>query len=221
MLGLGLPGGVELCPLESGNQEVPVVHDCELDSRISEVGRNIGHPYPLGKPHTARLCAEPARQFLLHPLYLLHPVGPEQRRKDGFGPPGCEELDASVRGESAQPVEIAGRVPLQPLDERTGHMKRDREQAAPLQQVQQGLIHLDHVLLQHVVEVPHRLVEMETEKESRWWRRLVHVAAVALLPPRARRTPFSTSGNRSSRCFRRAASASASPNSWAESLPSP
>ena len=55
---------------------------------------------------------------------------------------------------------------LEPFEQRARDMERDREELPLGQALKQRAVHVPHVLLEHVVEVPHGLVEVDAEYEA-------------------------------------------------------
>ena len=103
---------------------------------------------------------------------LLHPVGARQRGEDRLVEPREEELQPAVGREPAELVEVARLVGLEPLEQRAGKMEDGGKELALGEPLQQRAVDVLHVLAEDVVEVPDRLVEMETEDEPERVRRL-------------------------------------------------
>ena len=102
----------------------------------------------------------------MHPADLLDAVGAEQRGEHGLVEAGEQNLDLAVGGQRTQAVEIGRLVLLQPLEERAGEVEHDGQKPAARQPVEQGPVDVLHVLGEDVVEVAHRLVQMQAEDEA-------------------------------------------------------
>ena len=137
-----------------------------------------------------------------------------------------QHLDAAVCGEGAEPIEVGWLVVLQPLEQRPGEVQDHREEVSPRKPVEQGPVDVLDVLREDVIEVAHRLVEVQTEDEADG----IHQAKTRERePPSAAATAVRMSGKTWSRRDRRSASvwargkrpsspgASAAISAWASS----
>ena len=141
------------------HQRVP--HPC-----LRQIRGQLRLPHALRQPEPARFHSEAPFDRLAHPVDLLDPVEPGQRRQHGLVEPREQQLQAPVHGEPRDPVEQRGFVPFEPLEQRTRHVDGDGEEFPLREPLQERAVHVAHVLLEHVVEVAHRLVEMDAEGEA-------------------------------------------------------
>src|ERR1041385_2790699 len=128
--------------------------------------RARGLPHALREPQPARRHAEPPRDRLAHPLDLLEAVFPEQRNEDGLVEPREQQLHAPFAREPADQVEQSPFVRFEPLEQRTGEMDGNGEKLPLRQPLEKRPVHVAHVLLEHVIEISNRLVEVDPEGKS-------------------------------------------------------
>jgi hypothetical protein len=149
-----------------GHQEVAVVHHGIADIRGSEIGRQLGLPNPLGEPEPVGIHPESQVDSLTHPLDLLDPVGPGKRGEHRLVESGQQQLDPPVSHLPPEQVQVGGVVRFEPLEQGSGKMQHDRGKAAVGKVLEQRTIDIAHVLLEDVVEIPDRLMQVNTEDES-------------------------------------------------------
>lgn len=152
--------------LEPRDQEVAIVHQDVTQSRRCEIGGKIGLPDSLGEPQSHRRDAQPALDRFPHPRELLLTIEARERRKHGLVEAGRQDLDLSIHRQPADLVEIGGLVFLEPLEQRSRNVQHDREEFALPDALDERTIHVPHMLFEDVVEIAHRLMEVDTEDKT-------------------------------------------------------
>jgi hypothetical protein len=165
-VGFGPVGHVEPLLGKAAHEEMAVVDQGVFHTGLREVGGELGLPDPLGQPEPGRFDPEAAPESLLHPADLIQAIPARQRGEHGLVEPGQQELHPPVRGEAPESVHPRRCVHVEPLEQRTGNVEDDREEISRGQAVEQRGVHVVQVLLKNVVEVPHRLVQVQAENEA-------------------------------------------------------
>ncbi len=135
---LGPERRVKPLALESGGEEMAVVHQRVADAGLREVRGQLGLPHPLGEPEAAGIHPEAALHGLVHPADLLDPVGSGNRGEHRLVEAGKKDLELPVGGERADSVEIGGLVTLQPLQEGAGEMQHAGRNPRPARRSSSG-----------------------------------------------------------------------------------
>jgi len=163
---LGPEGSVQLVPLEATHEEVAVVEDDVAHAGVGQMRRQIGLPHPLGEPQPLGRHAEATFDRLAHPRHLLDPIGGQQGREHRLVEPREQELDVTLRRQAPDQVEVGRVMCFEPLEQRAREVQREREEAALRQPLDERPVDVPQMLLEHVVEVPHRLVQVDAEHEA-------------------------------------------------------
>src|SRR5882762_2728890 len=150
----------------------------------------------VGEPQAGRLDAEAAPDRLPHPADLVEPISPRKRRQHRLVESRQQQLDLAVRRQATDRVEVGGGVRLEPLEQRPRDVQREGQEPLRGEPLDQRQVHVPQVVLEDVVEVPYRLVEVHPEDEAyrihvRWARRgpaplpsrLSHTAPAPWRPP--------------------------------------
>jgi hypothetical protein len=159
---------VQVLPLVTGDEEVAVIGEDMGDPGPPQLGRQVGFPHPLGEPEPARLDPEAPLQGVPHGHDLFDPVLPQQHREDRLVVPGQQQLHLTLRREDADVVEKVASIRscLKPGQERAREMEGEGEALLPAQRGEQRAIHVPKVILEDDIEVAHRLVKVEAEREA-------------------------------------------------------
>jgi hypothetical protein len=128
--------------------------------------RQVGFPDALGEPEAVDLDAEPALQSLAVTDDLLDPVLGSKRHEDRLVVTRREEFDPAGVDLPSHPIDPVRGVVLQPVEQWPREMDRHRADLAVAEAVQQRGIDCVEVVAEDVIEVPHRLVEMEAKAEA-------------------------------------------------------
>jgi hypothetical protein len=162
---LGPVRGVQLVAGEAGDQKVPVIYQCISNAGGCQVCGQLRLPHPLGKPQPLGVHSKPGANGIVHPLDLLDSVCPRQGDQHRLVEPGQEQLDLAVAHQAAELIEISRVMLFEPLEQRSREMEHGRQKATAGQMLENGTIHVLEVLLEDVVKVADRLVEVEAKHE--------------------------------------------------------
>src|SRR5215216_2993530 len=157
---------MQLLRREPGDQEMTVVDQRVAHTRSCQIGRKLRFPDALGEPEAASIYAEAAANRLVHPLDLLDPVGAGQRGKHGLIEAGQEQLHPTIAHQLPEEVQVRGVVGLQPLEQWARQMEHERQEASGGEMLQNWTVDVLDMLLEDVIEVADRLMQVETEDEA-------------------------------------------------------
>ena len=188
--------GVELFAAETGDTEVPIIDEHEVDARRGEVFGEVRLPDSLRQPESPDVDPEALPEVLAVPRNLLAAVFARQDGENRLVMAGAEELQATGGHVGSNQVEKGGGMVLEPFKQGAGEVHRHRPGVALLQRGEQGAIDLDQMLLEHRIEVADRLVEVEAEAEAQ---RRGHQPASRAMLSRSASASRSGDGSRASR----------------------
>src|SRR6266571_1764244 len=193
---LGQERRMEPVPLEAAHEKMPVVHEQIPYARIGQVGGQIGLPHPLGEPQAGRLDAEAAPDRFTHPADLLESIRTHQRREHRLVESRQQQLDVPVRRQATDRIEVGASVRLEPFEQRSRDVQRERQEPLCGEPLHEGEVHVSQVVFEDVVEVPHRLVEVHAEHEPHWIHQMgTPRAGAAFTPCRYSSRPVATAGS--------------------------
>src|SRR2546422_3322085 len=73
-----------------------------------------------------------------------------------------------ARRQATDRIEVGGGVGLEPFEQRSRDVQRERQEPPLGEPLHQRQVHVPQVVLEDVVEIPHRLVEVHAEHEPDW-----------------------------------------------------
>jgi hypothetical protein len=156
---------VKLLGGEPRYEKMPVVYQRVADAGIGQVGRQLRLPDALGEPQPARVHSKAAVNRFTHPLDLLHPVGSWQGSEYRLVKSSEEQLDLPVGYQAPQQIQVRCVMPFEPLQQRPGEMQDEGEEPTLGQSLYDWPVDILNVLLEDVVEVADRLVQVKPEDE--------------------------------------------------------
>src|SRR5690349_14567599 len=178
---------------KTGRQKVTIIDQSVLDSGVRQVSGELGLPYALSEPESASIHSEPPANRLVHPLDLFHSIGSRQRGQYRLVEAGQQQLDLTIADQTAELVEICALMLFEPFQQRSGKVQHDRREAVSRQSFQDRAVDVADVLLEDVVEVADRLVQVKAEDEAD--RLHAQPTTREREPPSAAATAGSTLGN--------------------------
>ena len=167
-VGFGVVGTMQLVVAKAAHQKMAVIDEGVFDAGRREIGCQLRLPHPLREPQAGRLDAETALQVCVHSPDLLQPVGAGQRRENRLVESREQQLQPAIGGEPADHVEPGRVVVLEPLEQRPRHVQRQREEAGGVGALDDGPIDVAHVIGHDVIEIPHRLMQVQAKDKAQW-----------------------------------------------------
>ena len=159
---------VQLVAAEAAHQEMAIIDERIFDARFGEILHEPWLPDALGEPETGGVHTKAPRQVLAHARDLLETVGLGQRGEYRLVKPGEQQLQLSIAHQPADHVEPGDVVFRQPFQQRAGHVERERKKPGSGRALDDGAIHVAHVIGHDVVEIPHRLMQVQAKHKPQW-----------------------------------------------------
>ena len=157
---------MQLVPLEAAHEKMTVVEHHVAHTGVGQVSRQIRLPHPLREPQPRRLDPEAALNRLAHPRHLLDPIGGDERGEHRLVESGQQKLDVTVRRQASDQVEVARVMRFQPFEQRARDVQREREKPSLHEPLHQRPVNVAQMIGEHMVEVPHRLMQVHAEHEA-------------------------------------------------------
>src|SRR3989449_6558641 len=101
-----------------------------------------------------------------------------------------------ARRQATDRIEVGGGVGLEPFEQRSRDVQRERQEPPLGEPLHQRQVHVPQVVLEDVVEIPHRLVEVHAEHEPDWIHQMgTPPDGAAFTPCRYSSRPVPTAGS--------------------------
>ena len=157
---------MQVLAAEAADKEMPVVDQRILHARCREVGGQLRLPHAFGEPQSRGLHPKATLEILAQATDLLEPVGPRQRGQDRLVEARQQHLEMPVGHVPADGVEPRRIVAFEPLEQRTGDVQGERKEPGSRGPLDEWPIHIAHVIRHHMIEVSHRLMQVEPKHKA-------------------------------------------------------
>ncbi|MBK7702326.1 MAG: hypothetical protein IPI34_05235 [bacterium] len=145
--------------------EVVVVEQGELDAGAGQRTGQVRLPDALGHPDAAAVGAEVLAHPVAHHAQLPDAVALRDGGEDRLVKAAAEHLHAPGAHQEGRALEPLRVVPLQPLQQRAGHVQAEAELLVALDPLQERQVAAAVDVLDDVVEVADRLVVVDADDE--------------------------------------------------------